>query len=521
MRSKRLTSFCLVVAAVVCGAVVMSVELLGARMLSVAYGGSLTVWAAMISVTLLSLAVGYFLGGWLADKYPRPALLGACLVVTGVLLVICPHTDFVLRGCYRAMGLRGGALASSAAIFFLPLGLMGMVSPFVIRMLCAGSGGKRVGMTAGSVYAISTVGSVLGTLLTGLWMIPAFGTAAGFRTAAVAVAVVGAVLIVAGLGLKGSPGFAAALALAFVPGPAARVGEEYTAPDGGRVKVLAVRESAHGHITVLEKGDYRLLVVNGIVQTGVPLRFRKGQELKKNRYFQELLPYMVDDPRRANALIIGLAGGMTASILMVHEMDVDSVDIDPEIIEVAREYFRFSGKATAADGRRFLEDCRKKYDFCVIDTYSGDVFPFHLASKEAFAAAKKVLKPRGVLAMNYIGSPKGKAFACLYLTVGKVFKHLLAIRGEEGDDVQTITLFASDRQIRFNRRWQDDAIDFIGSTRPDPVIMDIQRLTVAPPAPQGAFVLTDDHNPIDFLRAEEALRWRERTVQNIGRGATF
>ncbi len=521
MRKGRLVSFCLLAAAAVCGGVVMAVELLGARMLSVAYGGSLSVWAAMISVTLLSLAAGYFLGGWLADRFPRRGLLGACLIATGALLVVCPHAGFVLRACYRAMGLRGGALASSAAIFFLPLGLMGTVSPFVIRLLCTGSGERRVGITAGGVYAISTVGSVAGTLLTGLWLIPAFGPAIGFRAAAVTAAAVGAALLISGVGLKGVAALAVPVGLAFVPVPAAGVGREYVAADGEHVKVLAVRESAHGRIAVLQKGDYKLLVVNGIVQTGIPSRLQKCRELKYNHYFQELLPYTVDDPGRTSALIIGLAGGLTASLLMDYEMEVDSVDLDPEIIEVAREHFRFTGRAAVADGRRFLEDCAKTYDFCVIDTYSGDVFPFHLATKEAFIAARKVLKPGGVLAINFIGSPKGKAFACFYLTAGKVFKHLLALRGEEGDDVQTITLFASDREIRFNKGWLNYPLDFAGSAGPDSISMDIQRLTMAPPKTAGAFVLSDGHNPIDFLRAAEALRWRERAAQNIGEGATF
>jgi len=197
-------------------------------------------------------------------------------------------------------------------------------------------------------------------------------------------------------------------------------------------------------------------------------------------------------------------------------MEVDSVDVDPEIVQVAREHCGFSGRVTIADGRRFLEDCRKKYDFCVIDTYSGDVFPFHLATREAFVAARKVLKPGGVLAVNYIGSPGGKAFACFRLTVREVFDHLLAIRAEESDDVQTITVFASDRPIRFNKRWKDHSLDFARSYGPDPVTVDIRRLTVPPLAVGDAFVLTDDYSPIDFLRADEALRWRERTAQAIG-----
>jgi len=513
----RLGTAWLLVTATACGAVVMAVELLGARMLGVAYGGSLTVWAAMIAVTLLSLAAGYFVGGALADRRPHPALLYGVLVAAGALVAACPHTRPVLRACRDALGLRGGALASSAIVFSLPLGLLGMASPFIIRLLCREARG--VGIRAGGVYAISTLGSVAGTLLTGLWLIPEFGTAAGFRVAAVVVAATGAAGLAIALGSKGGAAALAPVALALLPSPATRVGLAYTAPDGERVRVVAARDSAHGRIVVLDKGRYRLLVVNGIVQTGIPrdlARLAKGQCLADG-YYQELLPYTVPDPAKCNALLIGLAGGMTAAVLALHGIETDCVDLDPAIIAVARERFGFTGNAVAADGSLFLETCTKRYDFCIIDTYSGDAFPFHLATREAFEAARRALKPGGVLAINYIGAPTGRAFACLCLTLSRVFPHVAAIRGEATDDVQTITVFASGREVRFNKGWLDDLGGFTGA---DPIGEAIARLAVLPD-PKGAFVLTDDYCPIDFLRAREALRWRERTARNIGEQGIF
>jgi predicted membrane-bound spermidine synthase len=511
---RRLDVAFLLSTSVIGGAAIMAAELLGARMLSPVYGGSLTVWAAMISVTMLSLAAGYFVGGWIADRRPRPGMLYAGLLLAAALVGVCPHMRFVLGGCYRALGLKAGALSASALIFFLPLAIMGTISPAVIRLLASG---RRVGVTAGGVYAISTIGSVAGTLLTGLWLIPRFGTATGFRLTACVLAATGALGLLTRLKLKGAAALPVLLGLALLPAPAARVGETYVAPDGDRVRVVALRDSAHGRIAVLEKGAYNLLVVGGIVQTGIPRnlsRLQKADSLAVG-YYQELLPYTVPAPEKTSALLVGLAGGMTASMLKLYEMKIDAVDLDPEIIDVARKHFSFTGPAVAADGRRFLEDCREKYDFCVIDTYSGDVFPFHLASKEAFVAAKDVLKEKGILCINYIGSPKGRAFACVYRTLSEVFPHLHAIRGEPGDRVQTITIFASDRKIEFNGGWWDYRGGGAGAI--DPIGEAIDRLSFKPEL-GGAFVLTDDYNPIDFLRGDEALQWRERTRRAIGSG---
>jgi len=516
MTRQKISSFWLISMAAVCGAVVMAVELLGARMLSVGYGGSLSVWASMIAVTLLSLAVGYFAGGYTADRFPKPVIVGIVAVGAGIMIAISPYLRFVLKICYHTMGIQGGALASSAIIFFVPLCLLGMISPFVIKLLS--EKGKGIGLTAGSVYAVSTIGSVAGTLVTGLWMIPGFGIDTCFRITALCAMIFGIIGIVLHTGLKGSPSLAC-IVITLLPYSSPRIGEEYTAPDNEKTRIEAVYESPHGHITVLTKGRYRLLMVDGIVQTGIPLdlpHLVKGECLK-NHYFQELIPFMVPDPSKQEVLIIGLAGGMTASVLQKYGMKLDCVDLDPVIIEVARKWFFFTGKAEAADGRRYLESCSKQYDFCVIDTYSGDIFPFYLATIEAFTAVKKVLSERGVLVINYIGTPLGKPFRSVRATLEKVFSHTLALKGEAGDDVQTITLFASDRVITFNRGWLDYFSDFSGV---DPVSEAIHRFSIPLSGTKG-LILTDNYNPIDSMRAREALRWRERTAGRIGEKVLF
>ncbi len=512
----RIRAAWLLVTAAVCGAVVMAVELLGARFLGASYGGSLAVWAAIISVTLLSLAAGYFAGGYLSDRFPRPSLLYGILLAAAAMVAACPYLRFALKASYDALGLRGGALVSAAAVFSAPLVLFGTVSPFIIRLLCAE--GRGVGVRAGGVYAISTLGSVAGTLATGLWLIPSFGTSDCFRGAAAAAAIVAAAGLVMEFGTRGLAAAVLPAAIVLAPRPAGRAGDRYVAPDGEPVEILASRDSAYGRIAVLEKGGYKLLVVDGIVQTGIPTSRggpAKGQGLSAN-YFQELLPYTVSDPKGRSALVIGLAGGMTPAILSLYGIRVECVDIDPAIIETAREHFGFDGLASAEDGRKYLESCGKRYDFCIIDTYSGDVFPFHLATVEAFRAARRALLPGGVLAVNYIGAPNGRAFACVHATVSSVFRYVLAIGGERGGDVQAITVFASDREIEFNKGW----LEVFGTGGVDPVSAAIERLKIEP-SRSGAFVLTDDYNPVDFLRGDEALRWRARTIRNIGERAVF
>lgn len=508
----------LVFTAALCGALVMVVEFAGVRMLSVGYGATLAVWAIMISVTMLSLAVGYFVGGTLADRHPRPLLLFTIVIASGLLTVLCPFTRAIMRFCYDALGYRWGVLASSLAVFFVPLGLLGTVSPFVIRLLSERHEG--VGFTSGGVYAVSTVGSVVGALAAGLWLLPSLGVAMCFRVAGAAALIGGGLGVALSAGRRPVSLLVLLPAVALVlPAPETKVGLSYRAPDGDAVEVLDSVDSPHGRILVLSKGNYRLLVVNGIVQTGIPDdldTMRRGDALA-NRYFQELLPYMVEDPVGTRALVIGLAGGMTARVLDKHGVRVDAVDIDPGVIAVARKWFGYTDAVTVADGRQFLEDCESLYDFCILDTYSGDAMPFYLASREAFESAAAVLQPNGIVAINYIGSPQGEAFACIYRTLAAVFPHVSAIRGEDGDRVQTITVFASRRAMELTRGWLIDRPSFSGV---DPVSEDIDRLTITPDLSR-AFVLTDDRNPIDSLRAGEALAWRRRTMDHLGEDVVF
>jgi predicted membrane-bound spermidine synthase len=512
----RVSTVLLLSSAVICGAAVMALELLGARMLSPIYGGSLTVWASMISVTMLSLACGYFTGGWAIDRWPKPVLLFLVLIASGLLGAVCPHMKFVLKTCYDSFGINGGALASSTIIFFLPLALLGTVSPAVIRLLSAG---KKVGITAGGVYAISTLGSVAGTLGTGLWLIPEFGVPTGFRITALLLVASGALGLILLYKKRGLPSLLFLGLVLLVPSPQLRIGESYIAPDGERVTVIDARQSAHGRMVILEKGNYRLLVVGGIIQTGIPRNLNRLSkcDLLEEGYYQELLPFTVDDPEKCRALMIGLAGGMTAAMLKLYDIEVDAVDLDPEVIDMARKHFSFNGKAIAADGRRYLEDNKQKYDFCIIDTYSGDVFPFHLASLEAFRAAKKSLKPGGILALNFIGKPDGRPLGSTWLTMKQIFPFMRAIRGKPGNDVQTVTVFASDQTINFNGAWLDYKGNYGG---PDSIGEAIDRLSFLPNI-SGALLLTDDYNPIDSLRASEALRWRQSTAEDIGKGAGF
>lgn len=178
-----------------CGATIMVLEILGFRMLPPYFGASTAVWGALLGVVMVALTAGYYAGGWLADRAPRPRLV--YLMVLGAagytLLVLASYREIL--GFAARLELVTGSLLASLLLFAVPLAALGTVSPFIIRLLAREG---AVGTVAGHVYAVSTVGSIAGTFLTSFYLIPTVGIRASLGLALVTLAVVG------GLGLVGS-----------------------------------------------------------------------------------------------------------------------------------------------------------------------------------------------------------------------------------------------------------------------------------------------------------------------------
>src|ERR1051326_3595399 len=184
-------------AAFLTGAIVMSFEMLGSRYLAPYFGAGIYTWAALISTVLAALCVGYFLGGLLADRHPSPLVLGTIVAVGSIYLLVLPaFADLLLQFFVRAIDdIKLGSLAASLTIMFFPVTFLGMYSPFAIRLVLRSS--QNSGFVSGTVYGVSTAGSIVGTLGTTFFLIPLIGSRA-------------ITLTLGGLGLGAAPLVAAA-----------------------------------------------------------------------------------------------------------------------------------------------------------------------------------------------------------------------------------------------------------------------------------------------------------------------
>jgi len=171
----RLRSFLLCVTAFICGWVMMGLEILGGRILSPDFGSGVFVWGSVIGVFLLSLSTGYLIGGWASSRWPFLAVLAGVILAAALSIVPVALWYPEISGWFASLewNERYGALAAAAALFFLPSTLLGMVSPYCIRLLTTSV--EKSGASAGTLYAISTVGSFLGCIHTAFYLILSLG----------------------------------------------------------------------------------------------------------------------------------------------------------------------------------------------------------------------------------------------------------------------------------------------------------------------------------------------------------
>jgi len=490
----------------VTGAAIMVLELLGARVLAPYYGSSLFVWSSLITVTLVALAIGYWLGGVVADRRPRPALLYAIIALAGLATAVIAPTRGPVLQATDALGLRGGSLSSAFILFTAPLLLLGMVSPFAVKLSTVSLG--RLARTAGRLYSVSTAGSFVGTLAAGFLLIPTFEV----RTIllGIAIALVAVSLVFFALLRRGRPSTVTAALLAAIV--VLTPGSQGTRALGDTV-LVAKEPSFYGEIRIVDKGPLRFLLVDGGMQSAIDTR--NGLCALEYPYVIETLAYRLR-PEGSRALVIGLGAGVIPDAMASWGVTSDVVEIDPKIVAVARKHFGFDPSDHAVhvgDGRRLLEETSERYDYVIIDAFAGEMVPVHLLSREAFASARAAMEPGGILILNYVGyreGPQSRVAMSIAETLRAVFDSVevfaAGTRGEYGGNV----FVASDAPI-----------DVGAATRAGPLPFPVHEViresvtTIRPSNLPGgpAIVFTDDHNPIDLWDVTGREHWRGDTME--------
>jgi len=389
------------------GSCVMVAELAGGKMLAPYYGTSLYVWASTLAITLGALTFGYYLGGEWSKKdiVARKKRLFLTLAIASALVILMPVlANFIMQRTLD-MSFLTGVIVSQLFFLLPPILGMGIVSPMIISII---GDNNNSGKAAGLVYAVSTLGGVIATLLTGFFLVPIIGIS-------IPCVVAGAILfLLSVLILKPNQKIvSAALILLLLPSIFFIYGTRDNQSD--KYNVLYHNEGMLGQVKVVDF-DYsfmqhtihsRVMLVNHNWQTWIDRQNPDFSFLYYTRFTKAVISSL---PQGSSALLIGLGGGTVARQLEQHNLSYDAVEIDGRLPKLAEKYF---GLKTAVantkvdDGRHYVNICKKKYDLVIIDALLGENVPSHLLSVECFTKIRSLLKPTGKIFIEFDGINEG------------------------------------------------------------------------------------------------------------------
>lgn len=415
--SPQTTNFYLYLTVFVSGMTTLAVELSASRLLGNIFGTSNIVWANVIGLILLYLTLGYFIGGRWADRSPHPTTLYRIVVWSGFLSALIPLAARpILTAAAQAVvgaeaALALGSFFSVLILFSVPVTLLGCVSPFAIRL-----GVKNLsdaGKTSGRIYAVSTLGSLLGTFASALFLIPELGTIRTFLLFGGVLYIVGFVglwrqrrnIAVRSLWM---PMFVILLAYLVLTGP-------LRPPMNGAV-LRYEDESAYNYIQVQEDASgNRYLYLNegqGIHSQWHKQTYAFWDSYPRTWEFFLVAPYFNAPPFSPDDVeslaVIGLAGGtIPRQYTKVYgPIPIDGIEIDPGVVEAGAQYFDMNAETLpnltvyVQDGRYMLNQLDRRYSVIGVDAYRPPYIPWHLTTVEFFQEIKQHLSPHGVVAIN-------------------------------------------------------------------------------------------------------------------------
>lgn len=495
------------------GMTTLAVELTASRLLGNIFGTSNLVWASIIGLILIYLTAGYFLGGWWADRSPHLRTMYLIMVWGAFLIGLIPLvSNPVLRLAADAfdqlyVAILFGSFTGVLILFSVPITLLGTISPFAIRLAIRAP--TEAGRISGRVYAISTLGSFLGTFLPILLFIPLIGTSRTFIVFSVFL------MLVSLIGLWLSYGWRAALLWAWMPVLILLVGFFGL---GGGIKAtpgqIFETESQYNYIQVLEEDGYRYLRLNegqGIHSAYHPTEINYYGPWKQFLVAPFFNKPSVEPDDVQRVAIVGLAAGtlVRQATEVFGPIPIDGFEIDGKIISIGEQYFGMNQPnltAIAQDGRWGLEHSSSKYELIALDAYRPPYIPWHLTTLEFFKIVQEHLTSDGTVAINVGRAPDDRRLIDTIVgTLRQIFPSVYVMDVPEtfNSIIYATQLPTSEENLFLN------LFELSGNEDVHPLLIEALQITTLnlQPIPESTTVFTDDLAPIEWITNNMVLRF--------------
>lgn len=493
--------------ALVTGAVVMALEILGSRLLAPVFGNSLYVWGALIGVILAAMSSGYTFGGWISDRYAGGTVLAALLLFSGgwTFLVAWGNQPVLFEIEKLVQDPRWGPCLAATVLLAPPaFGLSGVL-PAMLRLSVADM--DHLGRQTGRLIALSTVGSLMGTWGTAFFLLSWIGSQS-------LVAWLGGIQL--GLGfwwlVRGTPARPLIVGLGVVY--SSLLGALALHPLQRLNQPIYQEDSPYQQVRIREDDLFRYLVLD---RTFHATMWKADPVWLFLPYSQLMVSSLAlaSEPKRG--LILGHGGGSVAKWLARHrpELELDIVEFDPVVVRMAEEFFDYRPSAnhhiSVKDGRAFLNGTKHTYDVMWIDAFARDMIPFHLTTVEFFSLVRAHLNPGGVVAVNLASSGKEGDLAraaAVVQTMKRAFpvlqsfavegpwktgmtqaKNLIFFGGRPIETGSPEHMIAKVSEMAMNRQLPMEAISLLNTRRTEPWPTGVE--------------LSDDFAPYDLLIGRE------------------
>ena len=399
------------------GAVVLSLELLASRIMTPFFGVSLYIWTSILSVTLIFLAIGYQFGGWItskiAPKYYKELFLFIPFVSSIFIIISSIAYPILLPGLITQNLLLGSFIASSL-LLAIPLVLMSSLNPILISII-KDEDNESSDSKSGFVLFVSTIGSVFGVIFTALVLIPNLTNFSSFILNSVFLTIYNLIIYF----LIGYSSFEklkklflffnlilCIFLLIFFYFKESYLNNFTSVKDkqNNEFTILYEKPSFYGNYKVVGRKPYNqneitqyILYQNGLMQNGMD---SSGHSIHPFSYVLDALSQL---STIGNALVLGLGVGVLPQQLSSKGFKIDAVDIDPIILDIAKNFFKYEPKNTSfffEDARTYVKKCKKKYDLIIIDLFFADGVPEHLTTKEFYKNINNCLNDNGIILSN-------------------------------------------------------------------------------------------------------------------------
>jgi len=492
------------------GGLVMMLEISSPLVIAPVLGSSMNIWAALITLSITALAIGYFIGGKIATKKYESDLVVSVFIYNSVIIFLGWFLIW-LQNNYLMFDNHYFSWFIIFIMLFIPLVLFGTTTPVLISEL--NTNYKQDADIVGKVYSLSTVGGIFFSILTGFYFIPAIGLAHSLLLAVIITSILPFVFYLKRKTVRKYAFLSLLMIISFLI-----INKKPVLSNSTNFKLLEYSEGINGQLIVADvnKGDHveRMLFINRMGQTW----FNLTSNYSVWGYPNYITSLGSAFPQGSNSLVLGLGGGVVSKQLHDYcKLNVDAVELDNRIIEISKNNFNLKNsgvKIIQDDARRFIKKSKKKYDFIVLDIFNGEILPSHTLSKECFEDLKKIMNADGMIVINFNGFLKdkeGRSGRSLFKTLSASgFTTKLFATNEENEDDRNILYISYLKEPIWEKATINVKTDKGIEYKIAEHFIDASQIDFA-----DALVITDDKPMMEHLNRFAAEKWREGYYKNF------